>query len=178
MKAQTITRCGMLIALLSVSAWVTLPLGPIPLTLQTLALSALVIVASPGEAMLSVGLYLVLGAAGLPLFSHFGAGIAQIAGPTGGYLWGFFVGTAAAQLIRGSHTQTTSASRDYFAAGTMLVITYLLGTAQLMFMMQISLTEALGIAVLPFAIPDTIKLVIGVRVGQAVRRALTALKSA
>ena len=47
-----------------------------------------------------------------------------------------------------------------------------------MFMMQISLTEAFGIAVLPFAIPDAIKLVIGVRVGQAVRRALTALKSA
>lgn len=178
MKAQTIARCGMLTALLSVSAWVTLPLGPVPFTLQTMALSALVIAVTPGEAILSVGLYLVLGAAGLPIFSHFGAGIVQIAGPTGGYLWGFFIGTAAAQIIRTPSLHTTNASRDYLAAGTMLVITYVLGTAQLMLIMHISLIEAASMAVLPFIIPDAIKLVVGVRVGQAVRRALTTLKSA
>lgn len=176
MKAQTIARCGMLIALLSVSAWVTLPLGPVPFTLQTMALSALVVAVSPAEALLSIGMYLLLGAVGLPVFSHFGAGIAQIAGPTGGYLWGFFVGVAAAQLI--NHVQTTSASRDYLAAGVMLAITYALGTAQLMHVMHLSLVGALSVAVLPFIVPDAIKLVVGVRIGQAVRRALTALKNA
>ena len=78
-----IAQAGVLIALLAVSAQVTVALGPIPFTLQTVAVVLAALVFSPAQAALALGGYLLLGGLGLPVFSAMRGGIAMLAGPTG-----------------------------------------------------------------------------------------------
>ena len=74
-------------ALIAVLAQITLPIGPVPFTLQNFAIGLIATVFRPREAVLSVGLYLLLGAIGLPVFAGGGAGLQALVGPTAGYLW-------------------------------------------------------------------------------------------
>ena len=76
-------------ALLSVLAPLTIPIGPIPVTLATLILYLSIYVLPTRSALSSCAVYLLLGAFGLPVFTGYAGGIAKIAGPTGGYLLGY-----------------------------------------------------------------------------------------
>lgn len=88
MSTLRIARCGLCIALLAVASSISVPLGPVPFTLQTLVLAMLPIALGGRDAVVTVALYLVLGSLGLPVFSGFSGGIASLVGPTGGFLWG------------------------------------------------------------------------------------------
>lgn len=175
--AEGVARCGMLAALLAASAWVTVPLGPVPLTLQTMALAAVAVVAAPAEAILSVGLYLLMGACGLPVFSGLGAGVGQLAGPTGGFLWGFLAGMAVAQAVR-AHGPGPVGAREVAGVAAMLAVTYALGTVQLALVTGMGPVAALATGVAPFLAPDAAKAAAGVAAGRAVRRALEAAGAA
>ena len=111
------------------------------------------------------------------MFSGFSGGIASLVGPTGGFLWGFLVGTASAALILGVERMPERA-REALAVTSMLLISYLLGTLQLMVLMGLDIVGALAIAVLPFIVPDIVKLVVGVQVGRIVRRATSPTRNA
>mgnify|MGYP000054354430 CR=1 FL=1 len=81
-------------ALLTLSAKVNIPFYPVPMTMQTFAVLVIGMGFGPSLAIGTVGLYLMLGALGLPVFSgtpERGIGWAYMAGPTGGYLLGFIV---------------------------------------------------------------------------------------
>lgn len=96
MEAKRVARAGVMTALLAVSAQVMLPLGPVPFTLQTLVLAMVPAVLDPATSVFTVLAYVVLGAVGLPVFAGFNGGIGALAGPTGGFLWGFVLGCALA----------------------------------------------------------------------------------
>ena len=74
-------------ALIAVLAQISMPIGPVPFTLQNFAIGLIATVFRPREAVLSVGLYLLLGAIGLPVFANGGAGFHVLVGPSAGYLW-------------------------------------------------------------------------------------------
>lgn len=76
-------------AILAASAQVSLPMWPVPATLQTLAVLLLGALGGPRLGAASVALYLSQGAMGLPVFANGTGGIAVLAGPTAGYLLGF-----------------------------------------------------------------------------------------
>ena len=95
-RTRSVAYVGMTVALLAVSAWIALPLGPVPFTLQTFVLAFSLMVLRPGECLAALGAYLLLGAAGVPVFSGMRGGIGMILGATGGFLWGFLLGAVAA----------------------------------------------------------------------------------
>ncbi|MFR7405323.1 MAG: biotin transporter BioY, partial [Coriobacteriaceae bacterium] len=99
MEAKRVARAGVMAALLAVSAQVMLPLGPVPFTLQTLVLAMVPAVLDPATSVFTVLAYVVLGAVGLPVFAGFNGGIGALAGPTGGFLWGFVLGCALAGAL-------------------------------------------------------------------------------
>jgi biotin transport system substrate-specific component len=76
-------------AVLAASAQVSLPMWPVPATLQTLAVLLLGALGGARLGVASVALYLAEGAVGLPVFANGAGGIAVLAGPTAGYLIGF-----------------------------------------------------------------------------------------
>lgn len=171
MSPRQTCRIGLATALLAVSAQITVPLGPVPFTLQTMALALLPPVLGSRGATCAVGLYLLLGAVGLPVFSGLSGGVAHLLGPTGGFLWGFLAGTA----LGGALCRASGHSRRGEALGivAMLLASYAAGTMQLALVMGLSVPAAAAMAVLPFVGPDALKLVAGVSAGRAVRRALS-----
>jgi len=88
-----LARAGIVLAgtaLLALSAKVQVPFWPVPMTLQTLAVMTIGALFGARMAGATVLAYLVEGAAGLPVFAT-GGGLAYMAGPTGGYLFGFLL---------------------------------------------------------------------------------------
>ena len=103
-RARSVAFCGLSIALMAVAAWVTVPFGPVPFTLQTLAVMFVLFALPAKQALVAIGGYIVLGGLGLPVFSSFKGGLAALMGPTGGFIVGFFVAAvvaiAAASLLK------------------------------------------------------------------------------
>lgn len=172
LSTHEIADAGVSVALLVVSAWVTIPVGPVPFTLQTMALVVIACALPARTACLSVVCYVLLGMLGLPVFSGMRGGIGVLAGPTGGFIVGFAVGTfvAGAILSRGR-----SSRREGVAALSLVAVSYLLGWAQLMVVGSMGPVPAFLAACAPFVIPDVIKGFVGVRVARSVRQAFPAL---
>ena len=87
-RARSVAFCGLSIALMAVAAWVTVPFGPVPFTLQTLAVMFVLFALPAKQALVAIGGYIVLGGLGLPVFSSFKGGLAALMGPTGGFIVG------------------------------------------------------------------------------------------
>ena len=90
------------VALLTLSAKIRIPLGPVPITLQTFAVLALATTLGPRLAVATMLAYLGAGAAGLPVFAgtpERGIGLAYMMGPTAGYLAGFLVATVVTSRV-------------------------------------------------------------------------------
>lgn len=109
-RTRSVAFVGLTIALMAVSAWVVVPLGPVPFTLQMFAITFAVVVLSPKEAAAAIAGYLLLGAVGVPVFSGMRGGVGVLAGPTGGFLWGYLIGVPVASLL-------LHALRSRFGAG-------------------------------------------------------------
>ncbi len=87
--------------LLAASAQVSLPMWPVPATLQSLVVLLLGALGGPVAGLAAVVAYLAQGLAGLPVFANGAAGPAALAGPTGGYLIGFALAAWLAGFARG-----------------------------------------------------------------------------
>ncbi|NKC32519.1 biotin transporter BioY [Falsiroseomonas selenitidurans] len=87
--------------ILAASAQVSLPMWPVPATLQSLAVLLLGALGGPAAGLAAVAAYLAQGAMGLPVFANGAAGPAALAGPTGGYLIGFALAAWLAGFARG-----------------------------------------------------------------------------
>lgn len=180
-RTRSIAFVGLSIALMAVSGWISIPFGPVPFTLQTFVMVFAFLVLSPRECIAALTGYLALGAIGLPLFASMRGGIGVLAGPTGGFLWGFLLGAAAALVFlhatggvikRSAATQKRTIAADVIAGFLFLAITYLCGWAQLMAVAGLSPAAAFAAGVAPFVILDSIKLVAAVITARAVRKAL------
>ena len=89
MKTKNMALCGMFAALFVLCAWLSIPIGDISITLQTFAMFLCLRVLGGKLGTLTIFVYLLLGAIGVPVFSGFRGGIGALLGPTGGYLTGF-----------------------------------------------------------------------------------------
>ena len=76
----------------ALGAWISLPIGQVPLTLQTVFILMAGLLLSMPYAVLSVVVYLIAGAVGLPIFAGGKSGLETFTGPTGGFLFGFILG--------------------------------------------------------------------------------------
>ena len=92
MKARDLARCALFVSLMAVCAWIGLPLPPVRFTLQTLAVMTALGLLGAKWGAVSVTVYLLLGLAGLPVFSGFRGGISAFLDPTGGFLLGLLLG--------------------------------------------------------------------------------------
>jgi biotin transport system substrate-specific component len=134
-----------------------IPGTPVPLTLQPLLVVLTGLLLGPADAAAAMVLYLVAGAAGLPVFAPIGApGIARLLGPTGGYLLAYPVAAAVAGKLGAG--RPSFATRALAAMAGILVL-YVGGLAQLAVLVG-SLTTAAVQGVLPFVAADAVKALI------------------
>lgn len=188
-RVRSLAMCGLFIALMAVSAWFSIPFGPVPFTLQTFVMIFAVLALRRSEVLLAIGGYLVLGAVGLPVFSSMRGGIGVLAGPTGGFLWGFFLGAIVAVLFLnlvdrkglwgltnprpGNATKKEGVGKITIGlcAGLLfLVVAYTCGYLQLILVSGMSPAAAFAVGVAPFVIIDAVKLVAAVFVTASVEK--------
>ena len=145
-------------ALVAICAHVSIPLGftPVPITLQPFAVLLLGLVLAPGLSFAALTLYLLEGAAGLPVFSPHGVGgLAQLFGPTGGYLLAAPFAAALAGMIYRSGRRTF-----LFALGGALVGDVVLlatGALWLGMLAHTSFSALMSVSVVPFLASDAVK---------------------
>jgi len=155
-RAATLTNSSLFVALIAVFSWISipipLPIFPVPVTLQTLAV-LLAAAVMKRQAIIPLLLYLVLGALGLPVFHNGMAGLGVIFGPTGGYLIGFIPAVLAAGIAY------EHASREIRIAGLILATAfiYLFGIIWLVLSTGMSINAALVSGMIPFLPGDFIK---------------------
>ncbi|MDP2181765.1 MAG: biotin transporter BioY [Actinomycetota bacterium] len=172
-RTRTIAMAALLAALLAASAWITLPIGAVPVTLQVFVVLLAGLVLSPGTAAASVGVYLLLGMAGLPVFSGGTGGLGALLGPTGGYLVGFFFAAAVVSSVRLRLGRFGAAQplADGLAMALGIAVIYAAGWAQLTLVTGMGWGPAFVAGVAPFVLLDAAKGVVAVGVASALRRA-------
>ncbi len=162
-KTLELARCALFSALMCISAWITVP-SPVPFTLQSLVLMLSCALLGGRKATLSTALYIALGAVGLPVFSGFAGGIGVLFGASGGFIMGFVAVTLFMWAADGFAQRSTAALALSLAAS--LVILYAVGTVYYAFVYlraePASVGAVLAVTVLPFLIPDLIKLALAV----------------
>ena len=162
-RTRQLTLTALAAALLCVLAPLSIPIGPVPLSLATLVVLLMPYLLDTGKSLIAVALYLGLGAAGLPVFSGWTGGVAKLAGPTGGYLVGYLLlalaGGLTLRLTKGRFWLTAAG----FAVGTLLL--YVVGTAWLMIETGLSLPAALTAGMLPFLPGDAVKIAFAAKFG-------------
>ena len=168
MKNQKITTYQMAVtavmaAVLCVLGPLTVPIGAIPISLANFVICLTAWLLGPKFGTLSVVIYLAIGLIGVPVFSGYGAGLAKVAGPTGGYLVGYLL----LAFIGGLFIEKSNGQPVVSAVGLVLgdAACYVLGTAWFVFQMQCELGYALAVCVYPFIVLDLAKIVVSCVVG-------------
>lgn len=165
-------------ALVAVSAIVpAIPVGAlgVPITVQTLAVMLTGLALGPGRAFAAVGLYVLLGLAGLPIFSGGRGGLGVLAGPSAGYILAFplaaaAVGWLAAVVLRRTTGKVRALALFAAAMAGSIVIVHTLGVLGLMVNARLGLSQAV-LADLAFYPGDVIKNVLAVTVALALHKA-------
>ena len=157
-------------AVLCVLGPLTVPIGAVPISLANFVICLSVWLLGPKFGTLSVAIYLVLGLVGIPVFSGYGAGLAKVAGPTGGYLVGYLL----LAFIGGLFIEKSKGQPVVSAVGLILgdAACYVLGTAWFVFQMKCELSHALAVCVYPFLLLDLAKIVVSCVVGALLRKRL------
>ena len=150
------TRAALFSCVLALCAWISIPVGDIAFTMQTFGMFLTLGVLGGKWGSISIGIYLLLGAAGMPVFAGFQGGPGILLGATGGYLWGF--------LASGILYQLTERWGKLPAMILGLLACYLCGSLWFSFWAGAnSLALILLRCVVPYLIPDAIKLALAHR---------------
>lgn len=150
-------------ALTAVLAQIQLPIGPVPFNLAVFGAFLAGMLLEPAWAAASMGVYMLLGAVGIPVFAGFMGGPAVLLGKTGGYVIGYiFIALATALAVKRSVKLPVIGAA--MLAG--LLICYGFGTAWFMAVTGADLVSALGWCVLPFIVPDVCKGVLACVLGR------------
>ena len=178
MSAKNAAYIAMSAVILCVCSWLTIPFT-VPFTMQTFGVYCALLILGGKRGMAAIGLYLLLGIAGLPVFSGFRGGLGHVLGPTGGYIVGFLF-TGLAYLLMEQRLNHMRWLPRILLLEACILPCYLVGTLWFsavsgMRGKEIGFFSALSLCVLPYLLPDIVKLLLAERVGSRVRKALPAL---
>ncbi|MFA4823950.1 MAG: biotin transporter BioY [Methanoregula sp.] len=162
-RSRVIAYSAAFIGLIALGSWISVPIGYIPFTLQTLfVIMAGIIMHRYGA--IPVLLYIILGVLGLPLFHNGMAGLGVLLGPSGGYLIGFIFAALITGLAYEQNSKLIRIGGIVVATG----VIYLFGVAWLMYSLKLGFLPAITTGVLPFIAGDAIKAAAAYLIGQRI----------
>ncbi len=173
MSIRKLTLSALFTGLIALLAQVAIPLpfSPVPLTGQVIGVMLAAALLGSRAGLLAVTAYILLGAAGAPVFSLARGGIYMLTGPTGGYLWGFIPAVYFAGLII---EKIKDPSYYRYAAAMLIAIgfIYLFGSLQLGMIMRYNLWQVLLTGVLPFLPLDLLKAFLAAFLAKQIKKSL------
>jgi len=174
-RARVLALPALFAAVISVLAQVSIPIpiSPVPITGQMLGVFLAGAILGSRLGVLSILTYILLGAAGLPVFAQGRSGPAVILGPSGGYLTGFVLGTYLLGKVVERRSQPAY-GRTAAGMALCLLATYAVGCTQLALVLHLSPSKALWAGVIPYLPLDLFKLALATAVAVPARRSLEA----
>lgn len=167
---------GIFAAIMAICSWISIP-AAVPFTMQTFAVFLSVGLLGGKCGTISIAIYLLLGAIGLPVFSGFSGGLGHMLGPTGGYIIGF-IGSALVMWFIDSRLGN---SRKILIISMLLglIVCYAFGTAWFVIVYNrstgpVGLLTALSWCVIPYIIPDALKIALAVLLTRRLKRFIPA----
>ncbi len=176
-RTYDMTYIGIFAVVIAVCSWISIP-AAVPFTLQTFAVFLAVILLGGKRGTMSVLVYILLGATGIPVFAGFRGGIGALLDHTGGYIIGFLASALimwAAERLAGRKPLVQAVSMFLGLAAC-----YAVGTAWFMLVYSrdtgaVGLMTVLGWCVIPFIIPDVVKIMLALMLGSALQRPLSGI---
>ena len=172
LSVKELTRIGLCAAIICILGPISfpIPISPIPVTLSIFAIYLALVVLGMKEGTISILIYILLGAIGLPVFSGFTGGIGKVLGPTGGYIIGYI----PLALIGGFFITKFKRNIPLMIVGLVLgtLTCYALGTLWLMHQAGMDLGAALTAAVIPYIPFDLGKMAAAILIGLPVNKAI------
>ena len=165
---KQIVYASLFAALTAVGGYIAVPLGPVPIVLANLFVILAGLLLRPGGAASSIGIFLFLGAIGLPVFAGGKAGLAAFFGPTGGFLIGYFVSAVVISLISRSG-KNRSALKDTAAVAAGIALLYMIGIPWLKYNLGFDWPKALAAGMIPFIPGDVLKGIAAVFIARTIR---------
>ncbi len=178
MSVKNAAYIAMMAVILCVCSWITVPFT-VPFTMQTFAVYCALLLLGGKRGLMAVGLYILLGLVGLPVFSGFRGGPGHLLGLTGGYIIGFLF-TGLGYLLMEEKLRSLSFLPRIALLALDLVPCYLVGTVWFTAVSRLHGSEigffsALAICVLPYILPDILKVILAERICSRVRKILPGL---
>lgn len=159
-KTYDMAYIALFTVLIIISAWISIPTA-VPFTMQTFGVFAAITILGGRRGTVSILIYILLGAVGLPVFSGFKGGFGALFGQTGGFIFGFLF---SALLMWGMEKLFGKKSQVLLISMLLgLFLCYAVGTLWFVYiygknMGEVGIGIVLGWCVLPFLIPDFVKL--------------------
>ncbi|MFH1327960.1 MAG: biotin transporter BioY [Candidatus Bathyarchaeota archaeon] len=169
LRALDVALIALFAALTSVGAFISIPMFPVPITLQTFFILLAGVILGKRLGALSQILYTLLGVVGLPIFARGTAGFGVLIGPTGGYLIGFVVGVFVLGALVEFRERQRGKVGFWWTALSMVIATviiYALGVVHLHFVLNtflgvnVTWLGAITLGVLPFLVGDALKILV------------------
>ena len=161
MKVRNMALCGLFTAVLTLCAWLSIPMGDLVITLQTFGIFLTLGLLGGKRGSITILVYLLLGAVGAPVFSGFRGGLGALLGTTGGYIFGFMSTSLCYWLI--TSIKNTPVVR-LVAMVLGLLLCYFCGSWWYLSQYLSAGTATLGFVLLkcvvPYLVPDALKLML------------------
>ncbi len=186
MNIRTIVLTALFAALIATGSYIAIPMAPVPITLQTFFILSAGLICGRKVGTGSVLVFLIAGAIGLPVFSGGTGGIAHLAGPTGGYLFGYLL----SGLIAGTFSDLARKvprkddSKEEAGSGVLVLLiiggiaaacsVYLIGLPWLKVNLDFTWTKAFAAGMIPFLIGDAIKTAAAIMLARVLFRRIDA----
>lgn len=174
MRTRNLVLCGMLTVLIVICSYITIPFV-VPITLQTFAITFLLLLIGGKRGLICIALYLLLGACGIPVFHGMTGGPGILFGNTGGYLFGFLAMGMIYLLF--TFGQKVPLWRKSIGLIIGLLSCYLIGTLWFAYLyiegpIHSAIAEVLLTCVVPFILPDLIKISFAIFLARIVGKTL------
>ena len=157
-----LTLMALFVVLIVVCSWISIPTA-VPFTLQTFAISLTVLLLGGKRGTMSIAVFLLLGAIGIPVFHNFQGGAGILLGPTGGYLLGFLLTGVVYWIVMavGKWDKAQGALVPKIVAILLgVVLCYVFGTIWFVHVYtggEMTYQKAMALCVVPFLVPEIIK---------------------
>ena len=171
-KTYDIVYIAVFAVIMAICSWISIP-TTVPFTLQTFGVFIAVGILGGKRGTLAVLIYIILGAIGVPVFSGFTGGVGILVGTTGGYIIGFLFSALVMWLMEKIPGKRSVIQVISMIVG--LIVCYAFGTAWFMIVYSrangaVGLAAVLGWCVIPFIIPDLVKIALAFVLSRRVRK--------
>ena len=182
-STRDLVRIGLFTALMVVFAQIAIPLpiSPVPLTLSTFAIFLSSSLLPPQSAIMVQILYILLGLIGFPVFAGFKSGVPVLFGPTGGYIVSYLFMAPVISILSSSLSKqavlkkTARISLPYaFSYIVSMILCYLFGSVWLMFYIGTPFSNVLALAVAPYLLADSLKIILCAAIAPSLKKVLYA----